>query len=367
MSAAGYRAKIVIGHVAACGKHLNVVPVAAETEDIDVDHVAYGFMASQALFSGLELGIFDQIDKKGSAMTTEELGQLVGVTAPRLQTLITALTAVKALRKGPGGISLSPNTAKFLVRSSKYFYGDYLRMQIGQQFYRHMGALPQIMKTGKGPDYATLFSDPTEADTYTRAQHNGSLATANQLCKRVDFSRMTSMLDIGGGSGAFAIMICRRNPQISAKILEFPEVCNTGEKFVSAEPNEVSHRITYVRGSCLDAWPPELGQGHDVVLISYVSESVPASAVPTMYKRAFERLKPGGLLIVHSFMVDDTLDGPELGALWSLQHIAVNADGMGLHPAAVKELMHGAGFHEVASSNMIGGMTKLVIGKRPSP
>merc|ERR1711953_968715 len=104
----------------------------------------------------------------------------------------------------------------------------------------------------------------------------------------------------------------------------------------------------------------------DVVLISYVSESVPASAVPTMYTRAFERLKPGGLLIVHSFMVDDTLDGPELGALWSLQHIAVNAEGMGLCPAIVSDLMRAAGFHEVQSSEMIGGMTKLVIGKKPT-
>merc|ERR1719428_71158 len=216
-------------------------------------------MASQALFSGLELGIFDHLAKKGSAMTTDELGSLVGITAPRLQCLVTALTSISALRKGPDGVSLSPNTAKFLVRSSKFFYGDYLRMQIGQQFYRHKGALPQIMKTGQGPNYETLFSDPSEADTYTRAQHNGSLATASQLCKRIDFSGMKSLLDIGGGSGAFAIMICRRNPQISARILEFPEVCKTGENFVSAEPDDVSRRIQYVRGSCLDAWPAELG------------------------------------------------------------------------------------------------------------
>merc|ERR1712048_1437618 len=95
------------------------------------------------------------------------------------------------------------------------------------------------------------------------------------------------------------------------------------------------------------------------------SESVPSSAVPMLYTRAFERLRPGGLLIVHSFMVDDTLDGPELGALWSLQHIAVNAEGMGLNPALVCELMCGAGFHKVSSRDMISGMTKLVIGKKP--
>jgi predicted O-methyltransferase YrrM len=335
--------------------------------DIDIDGVAYGFMASQALFSALELELFDHIAAKGGPASIEDLKTATGIQEPRLQILVNALTAMKSLYRTPdGGYTLSPNTEKFLVRSAKYFYGDYLRLQMGQQFYKHMSALPEIMKTGEGPTYAKLFSNPEEADTYTKAQHNGSLATAKALCKKVDFSGMKSLLDIGGGSGAFSIMICRKNAGMSARILEFPEVCNTGEKFVAAEEADVASRVKYIRGSCLDEWPAELGEKHDVVLISYVSESVPHTAVPMMYERAFSRLRPGGLLIVHSFMVDDTLDGPLNGALWSLQHVAVNANGLGLHPANVGALMSKAGFGSIESSEMIGGMTKLVIGKKPA-
>ena len=36
-------------------------------EDIDVDSVSYGFMASQAIFTGLELGIYDAIAGAGEA------------------------------------------------------------------------------------------------------------------------------------------------------------------------------------------------------------------------------------------------------------------------------------------------------------
>jgi predicted O-methyltransferase YrrM len=335
-------------------------------EDIDIDGISYSFMASQALFTALEVDLFDHIAAKGSPSSIEDLQKATGIEAPRLQILVTALTSMKSLKKTPEGYTLSPNTSKFLVRSAKYFYGDYLRLQMGRQFYKHMGDLPQIMKTGKGPTYAKLFADPEEADTYTTAQHNGSLATAKQLCKRVDFSSMKSMLDIGGGSGAFAIMICRQNPQLSARVLEFPEVCKTGEKFVAGEPAEVASRVKYIRGSCLDTWPEDLGTDHDVVLISYVSESVPHEAVPMMYERAYGRLRPGGTLIVHSFMVDDSLEGPLLGALWSLQHVAVNADGLGLHPANVSDMMTKAGFGDISTSEMIGGMTKIIIGKKPA-
>jgi hypothetical protein len=36
-------------------------------------------------------------------------------------------------------------------------------------------------------------------------------------------------------------------------------------------------------------------------------------------------------------MVDDSLDGPPLASLWALQHVAVNAQGLGLRPANVSE------------------------------
>jgi len=335
------------------------------TEDIDIDRVAYGFMASQALFSALELQIFDHIASNGAPMKAEQLMESCKVTAPRLLTLLTALTAMHALQKGPSGYSLSANASRYLVSSSKHFYGDYLRLQIGQQFYKHMTALPDIMQGGKAPNYELLFSDEREADNYTRAQHNGSLATAAQLCKRVDFTGMQSLLDIGGGSGAFAITACRKYPSLQAKILEFPEVCKTGERFVAAEPLAVAKRIKYVRGSCLNTWPAELGRDHDVALMSYVSESVPADDVPMIYGRAYERLRPGGMLIVHSFMVEDTLDGPELGALWSLQHVAVNADGLGLAPSLVTRMMQDVGFEAFQVDDMIKGMTKVIIGRKP--
>ena len=50
------------------------------------------------------------------------------VDAPRLQTLVTSLVAIKCLHRHPNGnYTLSPNTSKFLVQSSRQYYGDYLR------------------------------------------------------------------------------------------------------------------------------------------------------------------------------------------------------------------------------------------------
>jgi SAM-dependent methyltransferase len=340
------------------------------TEDVDIDTVAYGFMASQALFTGLETGIFDAIDKAGEGgMTLAKLQEATSIRAPRLQTLVTSLVAIKCLSRDAmsGHYTVSPNTARFLVTSSKQYYGDYLRYQMGRQFYHRMGALPDVMTTGEAPSYASWFSDPAVAQTYTEAQHNGSVATAKYLIKKkLKLGGVTSMLDVGGGSGAFSYVFTEATPGLNSTVLELPEVCRTGETIKAKQSADVQQRVKYVE---LDAtspnWPVD-DEAYDVVLMSYISGSVPEGIIASLYKNAHKALKPGGRLLVHDFMVNDSLDGPELGALWALQHVTVNADGLGLCPAEVIKRLAEGGFDAsmCESLEMIHGMTKLVVAQK---
>jgi len=335
-------------------------------DDVDLDSVAYGFMASQALFSALELGIFDKVAAAGEkGCAAKDVQQACGVEGPRLTTLLTALTAVKCLRRSDEGLyTLSPNTAQYMVSSSRHYYGDYLQYQIGRQFYHRMGALPEVMTTGKAPSYASWFSDPEVAKTYTQAQHNGSVATAKYLVrKKLDLGGISSMLDVAGGSGAFSYVFTEATPGLKSTVLELPEVCRTGEGIKAQQPQDIQDRVSFVE---LDATSPDWpvsDSNYDIVLMSYISGSVPESVILPLYKNAFKALRPGGRLLVHDFMVNDSLDGPALGALWGLQHVTVNAQGLGLCPAEVIRRMAQAGFEEnkCQTHEMIHGMTKLIV------
>ena len=338
----------------------------APAEDVDIDSVAYGFMASQALFTGLETGIFDAIDKAGEkGMTLKDLQDATSITAPRLQTLLTSLVTIKCLSRTSAGVySVSPNTARFLVTTSKQYYGDYLRYQMGRQFYHRMGALPDVMLTGEAPSYASWFSDPEVAATYTEAQHNGSVATAKYLVKKkLGIDGVSTMLDVGGGSGAFSYVFVEKTPGLKSTVLELPEVCRTGEGIKAKQSADVQGRVEFKE---LDAtspnWPVDDGV-YDIVLMSYISGSVPEAIIAKLYANAYKALKPGGRLLVHDFMVNDSLDGPALGALWALQHVTVNADGLGLCPAEIISRMGDGGFDtsKCETMEMIHNMTKLIV------
>lgn len=334
-----------------------------DCEDVDLDSVAYGFMASQALFTALELGVFDEIAK--GPCTATALRKACNCDAPRLQTLLTALAAIKCVKRDAEGLyHLSPNTAQYMVSSSRHFYGDYLKYQIGRQFYQRMGALPDVMVTGKAPSYASWFSDPEVAKTYTQAQHNGSVATAKYLVKKkLQLGGIKSMLDVGGGSGAFSYVFVGATPGLESTVLELPEVCATGEGIRATQAEDVKNRVKFVELDATSPTWPVSDAAFDVVLMSYISGSVPEPIIGELYKNAIKALKPGGRLLVHDFMVNDSLDGPALGALWGLQHVTVNADGLGLCPAEIIERMGAAGFDKskCESMEMIHGMTKLIV------
>jgi len=237
---------------------------------------------------------------------------------------------------------------------------------MGRQFYHRMGALPSVMSTGEAPSYASWFSDPETANTYTQAQHNGSVATAKYMVKRkLSLEGVTSMLDVGGGSGAFSYVFTGSTPGLKSTVLELPEVCKTGEGIKATQTEDVQSRVNFVE---LDAtspnWPVNDGD-YEVVLMSYISGSVPESIIGALYKNAFKALKPGGRLLVHDFMVNDSLDSPALGALWALQHVTVNADGLGLAPFEIIARMEDAGFQKAETTEMIHGMTKLIVAHKP--
>eukprot|EP00913_Durusdinium_trenchii_P006613 g6212.t1 len=209
-----------------------------------------------------------------------------------------------------------------------------------------MGQLLPVLKGEETLNYSGWFSDPEVAASYTMAQHNGSLATAKALFRRVSLDHVQRM-------------------SLFATVLELPAVCAEGRRLTAAA-GPAAARVEF---RALDAteptrWPVEEAS-QDLVLMSYLCGSIPEEALLPLYRNAFGALRPGGRLVVHDFMVEDSKDGPALGAYWALQHVTVNPQGLGLTPSGVAERLAAAGFEVLEQSDLIARMTKVVVGRKP--
>jgi ubiquinone/menaquinone biosynthesis C-methylase UbiE len=331
------------------------------TEADQISNIAFGFMGSKALFVALDLGIFTQLS--AGPMTAEEMAAATGIHRDRAETLMTALTGLGLLVVAEGRFSNSPAAEAFLVKGAKYDFGDYLRLQVGRQLYPLLDQLDAAVK-GELPEDATAsyeqwFSDPDQARLYSESQHAGSLGPARQLAKKVDLSGARHLLDVGGGTGAFAITLCKAFPDLSATIVDFPNVAALGRQYVAKAG--LSDRIRYVEGNALRTdWP----EGQDVVLMSYLFSGVPGECHEDLIADARQALVPGGRLVIHDFMVEADRSGPELAALWQLQHTAFTPEARSVDTATLAEELGQGGFDEVEIMEMIPEMTKLAVARR---
>ena len=332
-------------------------------EDVrELSRLAYGFMASKALFSALQLDVFSRLEER--SQTGRELAAETGVAEHRMQTLLSALASVGLIVAVEDRWMNAPASARYLVAGSPAGFGDYYKWQIDEQVYPLMthltdglrgniGHLGRVLQAGE-------MADARAAEKFSRAQHAGSLGPAWMLAGRLDLSGASRLLDVAGGSGAFTITLCARFPELRATILDFPNVVSVARRFV-AEAG-IDDRVDFVSGNALDVdWP-----NADVVLLSYLLSAVGESDIPVLLKRARDALSPGGRLLIHDFMLDNDRQGPPLAALWFLQYLAVSTDTVSFTHADMTVQMTAAAFVDITSEPLIPGITRLLTAVRPA-
>lgn len=337
--------------------------MAAPLTDVrDISRIAYGFMGSKALFSVLNIDLFGHLSE--CAGTLDMLAERTEVARNRLKTLLAALTAIGLVAREGNAYRNAPASERYLVRGAPAYFGDYYRFQIDRQIYpalMHLDA--EIAGDTQHLAFASLAGltgDPKEADAFTRAQHAGSMRPAVMLARSFDVAGARRMLDVGGGSGAFSIALCQRNPELRATVLDFPNVTDVAQRFVAE--SKLGQRIECIRADAVDGvWPGN----QDIILMSYLLSAVAESSFPILLGKAWEALRPGGRLLVHDFMLDDDENGPALAALWFLQYLWGRIDGVSFSAAALAEQLSAHGYERISEQVVIPEITKLVICVKP--
>lgn len=329
----------------------------------ELSMAAFGFMASKALFAGLHIDLFTKLS--GGAKTIDEISAETKVPRNRVMTLVTALSSIGAVSFSDGKVANSPAAEQFLVQGAKYDFGDYLRYQIDKQMYPFLQQLNEVVDGSLDADaidsYAHWMSDSEQALLYSESQHSGSLGPGRTLARKVDLSNAKTLLDVGGGTGAMTISLCKAYPELQSTVIDFPNVAEIGWKFISEA--DLVNRVRYIPGNAIECeWPTD----QSAILMSYLLSGVPGQRIGDLIKSAWTSLEPGGVLMIHDFMVDADRRGPTLAALWQLQHMAFTPDAQSLSLGWLDQQLRDVGFEIVERGELIPGMTKLIVGKKPA-
>ncbi len=160
---------------------------------------------------------------------------------------------------------------------------------------RHSGSVWQAQDVTP-PDYvAQMTADPGRARRFTRMLYDLHRPLAADLAGWLDLGGVRRLLDLGGGSGVVSLTLLSRYPDLSAVVVDIPNVCAAGRE-IAAE-TAVAGRITYFPADFLR---DDLPYGFDLVLECDVGIYTDA-----LFDRLYEALLPGG----HVVIVDDLSSG----------------------------------------------------------
>jgi SAM-dependent methyltransferase len=320
-----------------------------------------GFMAARTLHVALELRLFTHLT--AGAQTLTHVAQALGLAERAAGRLLYACTALGLVQATGDVFHNTPLTHKYLVEGRPTFIGSYIKMFDDLGYHRWEQMSTALRHNGPVDElhhpYHYLADDAEDATTFSAAQHAGSRSLGYALARRVDLTPFTCLLDLGGGSGAYTIEMLRRYPHLRAILFDFPQVGRVAEEVIRQEG--LTDRVRIVVG---DYEHDTLPAGPDVVLWSgNLHASSPDSCLGVL-TRLRALLPPGGMVLIHDYVLDDTRSGPLIPALLALHLTLVSEHGQVYSGAELRALLAQARFEEVRIEPFLPGHSSLVIARR---
>ncbi|MEF2145695.1 MAG: methyltransferase [Desulfovibrionaceae bacterium] len=318
----------------------------------DIRALSSAFQQSRILLTAADLDLFTHLGR--ATRSAAELSPLIKADERALDRLLNALTALGLATKQGNAFTATDAAHALLSRESP----DYIALGHRSNLYANWNTLTQAVRTGMSvltPD----FDDDSRREDFIAAMHNRGGVDADGLAARLPLAGLKRVLDVGGGSGVYAMGMCRAEPGLEVVVLELPKVVPITARYV-AEAG-LSDRITTKAGNFnSDDW----GAGYDLVLLSAIVHMLGPEENARLLERAFAALAPGGWCAVVDFLMDDSRTRPAFGAVFALNMLVNTARGDVYTRAEARDWFTHAGFVALQDIDT-GPKTSMVLGRKP--
>jgi predicted O-methyltransferase YrrM len=256
-----------------------------------------------------------------SPRTRAELAGDLGLADRPTVVLTTALRAMGLVAESDGRLSLTALAHEHLLPGGPFDLGDYIGLAAQNAGVVEMVARLRTNKpatmAGGGMAYiyrAGIVSAMDAADSarhFTLALAGRAKNIAPLLAQAVDLADAETLVDVGGGSGIYAIALLQRYPQLRAVLLDRAEVVKVAEEM--ADAYGVAERLECRAGDMFAEPLPAA----DAVLLSNILHDWDVAECRQVIAQCAASLRPGGQVLIHDAYLTDALDGPLPLALYS--------------------------------------------------
>jgi (2Fe-2S) ferredoxin/2-polyprenyl-3-methyl-5-hydroxy-6-metoxy-1,4-benzoquinol methylase len=316
-----------------------------------------GFQESRILLSAIELDVFTAVERRASQATATSVAAELQTDSRATGMLLNALVALGLLTKQANTFVNAPMVRKFLVAGAP----DDARLALRHNLslWATWSTLTQCVREGhvirhqemqeRGDDWTAPF---------IAAMHRNAALRAPLMVRAVGAEGVKRLLDVGGGSGAYAIAFARANPALHAEVFDLAPVVPIAQKHIAEAGlgDRVGTRVGDLRQDAL-------GSGYDLVLLSAICHMLAAHENRDLMRRAFQALAPGGRLVIQDHIMTADKTGPRAGALFAINMLVGTTGGGTYSEDEYAQWLREVGFAQVRLI-ALPGPNDLVVAQR---
>ena len=316
--------------------------------------IAASFQKSRILLTGFELDIFTHIDEAG--IPGHHLAARLNLNENACERLLNALVSLGFLTKENDLFFNTPESARLLSKKSPAYLGGLMHSNHLWNTWSH---LTEVVRTGT-PAHREEINERGEKwlFAFINAMHDRAKKQAPWQLSGLDLSGINTMLDVGGGSGAFSMEFITRKPEIEATVFDLPHVVPITREFIQKEG--YADRIKTCAG---DYTVDELPAGFDLVFLSAILHSNSLDANRNLVKKCFNALNQNGLIVIQDWIMDNDRIHPAAGAIFSINMLVGTDAGDCYTEQEVTDMLHDAGFQHISRLEFESGLSQVTARK----
>jgi hypothetical protein len=277
---------------------------------------------ARAVYAAAELGIADLLAE--GPREIEEIAHKTGTHVRSLSRLMRALASCGIVEESRPGLFATTTLGDALRDSAPGAARATILTIAGSWQWKAWDQFLHALRTGQsgvraafGKDlFDFLSGEPVHSARFNDAMIGMHGAVAPAVVAAYDFSRLHSIVDVGGGKGALLAEILKAHPEMTGILFDLPETGKHACDYIAK--SGLAERCAFQAGDFFDRLPP----GHDAYVLAHVLHDWVDNEAIAILRKCREALPAWGrLLIVEAVLPDGNT--PHHGKLMDLLMLTV--------------------------------------------
>jgi hypothetical protein len=311
----------------------------------------YGFQKSRIILTAFELDLFSVINN--DELMSEEIAGKCQTEPRATDRLLNALVALGLLIKHNNKFSNSKEAQQYLVKGSPAYMAGIMH---SVNLWDTWSNLTLSVKTGK-PSARQAINDRGEnwIEAFIAAMHDRARQQAAPSVALLNLNGVKRVLDMGGGSGAFAMAFVDAGKDITATVFDLPNVVPLTKKYIVE--NGYDNRIDTLTG---DYTVDSIGNGYDLIFLSAIIHSNSYETNKQLVAKCAAALNVGGQMVIQDHIMSEDRTQPLQGAVFAINMLVGTQEGDCFASTEIKYWMSQAGLADFKQQPALQGVSQMI-------